>query len=201
MNNSGPVALLDPLSNNPSPVRRDRRFEAVILAGGLSARMGSEKARLRLGGRSLIAHIRKAAKAAGLPVRVIRRDLVPRCGPMGGVYTALRTAKAEVLLFLSCDAPFITPELIEAVLFKLSLRTRAVFVGQRGVGFPFALRRSTLDQVAQLIAAREFSLQSLASNLKAKRLRLSRSQQFTVFNINTPADYRTARKLWMDLAS
>lgn len=200
MNKPGLAPLPHPLSTSPHPVRSVRRIEAVILAGGLSSRMGSDKARLRLGGKSLVAHVRKAAIAAGLPVRVLRRDLVPRCGPLGGVYTALRTSRAELLLFLSCDAPFITRDILEAVLAKFSPQTRAVFVGQSRVGFPFALRRNTLEQVSQLIAARQFSLQFLASAVKAKRLRLPSSQQFAVFNINTQTDYRTARELWIDLA-
>lgn len=57
--------------------------EVFILAGGLSARMGRDKARLRLRGRTLLAWVRAAARATGWPVRVIRRDLVPRCGPLG----------------------------------------------------------------------------------------------------------------------
>ena len=99
--------------------------EVFILAGGLSARMGRDKARLRLRGRTLLAWVRAAARATGWPVRVIRRDLVPRCGPLGGVWTALGRSRAERLVFLSCDMPFVTPELIRAVAQR---KGRGVFV-------------------------------------------------------------------------
>ena len=108
--------------------------EVFILAGGLSARMGRNKARLRLRGRTLLAWVRAAARATGWPVRVIRRDLVPRCGPLGGVWTALRRSRAERLVFLSCDMPFVTPELIRAVAQR---KGRGVFVETgEGWGFP-----------------------------------------------------------------
>src|ERR1700684_529287 len=112
--------------------------EICILAGGLSSRMGRDKARLRLDGQSLLARVRSVAVRTGWPVRAIRRDVVPRCGPLGGVYTALKTSRAGAVLFLACDMPFITTELI-GKLVKLNRAGRlAVFVqGGEGPGFPF----------------------------------------------------------------
>src|SRR5881394_2977065 len=86
-----------------------------ILAGGLSQRIGRDKARLRLGRRTLLGHVRRAAEAVGLDVRVIRKDLVPRCGPLGGIYTGLITSTHDAEVFLSCDMPFVTPDLIRKV--------------------------------------------------------------------------------------
>src|SRR5437879_712927 len=40
---------------------------------------------------------------------------VPRCGPLGGIYTALQTTRAQVILFLACDMPFITTELMQTM--------------------------------------------------------------------------------------
>ena len=73
-----------------------RRFEMCILAGGLSSRMGRDKSRLRLGGRTLLARIRATAKVIGLPHRIIRRDLVANCGPLGGLYTALSVVESQL---------------------------------------------------------------------------------------------------------
>ena len=71
--------------------RACRACEVCILAGGRSRRMGRDKARLRLGGVSLLARLKGLARALRLPARVIRRDAVPRCGPLGGIFTALKT--------------------------------------------------------------------------------------------------------------
>src|SRR5258706_6638023 len=87
-------------------------FEVCILAGGLSRRMGTDKARLRLGSRTMLQHVQAAAKATGLPVRVISKDLIPNCGPLGGLYTALKTTKHDAILALACDMPFVTPDLL-----------------------------------------------------------------------------------------
>src|SRR5262245_50591350 len=95
-----------------------------ILAGGLSSRMGRDKASLRLGRRTLLGHIRAIASGLGLPVRVLRDDAVPRCGPLGGLYTALQSGTHEAELFLACDMPLVSRELLEKLL-RISSRTNA----------------------------------------------------------------------------
>ncbi|MEO8427284.1 MAG: NTP transferase domain-containing protein, partial [Verrucomicrobiota bacterium] len=90
--------------------------EIAILAGGRSSRMGRDKSRLRLGKRTLLGQVRATAERLRLPVRIIRQDLVPRCGPLGGIYTALKTSRKQVILFLPCDTPFVSLGLLEKVL-------------------------------------------------------------------------------------
>src|SRR4051812_49032994 len=101
-------SLMDKI-RNPQPTIRARppqpRCGICVLAGGLSSRMGRDKADLRLGGRTLLGFIRAEARGLGLRLRIIRRDLLPRCGPLGGLYTGLKTSRAEAEIFLACDMP------------------------------------------------------------------------------------------------
>jgi molybdenum cofactor guanylyltransferase len=160
--------------------------------------MGRNKASLRLGRRTLLGHVRACARNSGLPHRVIRRDLVPRCGPLGGVYTALATSRAESIVFLSCDMPFISSELVRSLVRSLGRRTNALFVTENGrVGFPFLLRRATLPIVEQLLARRRLSLQHLASALRARTARLPPRRRHELLNINTLEDWQAARKRWL----
>ena len=161
--------------------------------------MGRDKARLRLGGRTLLAHVRANAKHLGLPVRVLRRDAVPRCGPLGGVVTALRKTRAESVLFLSCDMPFVSAALMGKVLAKLGAKTNAVFMDEEGLaGFPFALRRECLAPVEAQLQEQRFSLQRLAATLRARRVRVPRAQAPELFNVNTPAEWAEARCRWRE---
>jgi molybdenum cofactor guanylyltransferase len=162
-----------------------------ILAGGLSSRMGKAKAGLRLGRRSLLGHVRRIAEGLGVRVRIIRKDLVPRCGPLGGIYTGLKTSMHEAEMFLSCDMPFVTAELLTKV-----MRAKApIFVEYRGrVGFPLMLAAADVAVVENEIRAGRLSLQSLAKRLKAKRLRLGEREGRQLFNVNTPADWAEALK-------
>jgi molybdopterin-guanine dinucleotide biosynthesis protein A len=168
--------------------------EICILTGGLSSRMGRDKARLRLGGQSLLSRVRTVAAQTPWPVRVIRRDLVPRCGPLGGVCTALQTTLAEVVLFLACDMPFITTALIVKLVSLKRTRKMAVFtLGGNGPGFPFLIRRAALLLVEEQIAAGQFSLQTLAAKCRARMIRTPDSAR-SLFNVNTPEDVKRMKK-------
>jgi molybdopterin-guanine dinucleotide biosynthesis protein A len=171
--------------------------EICILAGGLSRRMGRDKSRLPFGGRTMLAHIRATAGSARLPVRVLRRDLVACCGPLGGVYTALRTTKADAVLFLACDMPFVTRELLLRLLGTLGPGDRALFARLQGrAGFPFVLRRDTLAVVFQLIEQERFSLRELSRELKSKFFRPPVRLWPQLRNINTPNEWAVAVKLF-----
>jgi molybdenum cofactor guanylyltransferase len=171
--------------------REPTPLEVCILAGGLSTRMGRDKARLRLNGKSLLTQVRDAARTLGCPVRVIRRDLVTRCGPMGGVFTALKTSRAKAVLFLACDMPFVSTELLKEITSRITLNRPAVFVTLNGLaGFPFVIRTSALLIVEDQIASGRFSLQELASALDARRLRVIKARQAELRNLNTPEEMR-----------
>jgi molybdopterin-guanine dinucleotide biosynthesis protein A len=213
-------------------VRRTRKpkpnhaIEVVILAGGASSRMGRDKARTRVGGRTLLQHVRAAARATGWPVRVLRHDAVPKCGPLGGVLTALRdvslfsgrsrrkeadsgsafkmslltSAPAHltgVLVFLSCDMPFVSEAMVRRVAMVVTLRRIAsFFVDKQGrAGFPFALHVTALAAVQRQINHGRLSLQELAYALGARRLPIQQRESWRWFNVNTPADLAQARRI------
>ena len=147
----------------------------------------------------MLGHVRAAAKATGWPVRVIRRDLVERCGPLGGIYTALKTSRAETEVFLACDMPFVSAELLKRLVAQLSLKRAAVFaVAGEDAGFPFVIRANALSVIEDQMEKRAFSLQKLAAALKARRVRISKARQGELRNINTPEEWRA---LASDLAA
>jgi molybdenum cofactor guanylyltransferase len=165
--------------------------EVCILAGGLSSRMGQPKARLRLGKLTLLGHARKNAAGLRLPLRVVRKDLVRRCGPLGGIYSALKTTKAFAVVFVPCDMPFLS---------AMSLRRcLAAFDGQRPVfavarwqaGFPIILPVALRQVIKNRIDVGKFALHELACVTGARLVRLPAKE---VFNINTPEDLAEAQK-------
>src|SRR5688572_22246549 len=125
--------------------------EVCILAGGLSSRMGEAKARVRLGKVSLLGHVRKNAAQLGLPLRVIRKDLVRRCGPLGGIYSALKTTKAFAVLFLPCDMPFASSALLHRCLAAFDGERPVFAVARRQPGFPIVLPVALLPVVKNQI--------------------------------------------------
>lgn len=177
-----------------SPATSRHSLEVSILAGGQSTRMGRDKARVVFQGRTLLAQTRAVAKDLGCPVRIIRRDLVERCGPLGGVFTALTKSRADAVLFLACDMPFVSVELLKDLEKRLPPGRPAVFAALDGLaGFPFIVRRDTLALVEQQIARKEFSLQKLAAALDARLWNVPARRRSELRNLNSPEDLRAVR--------
>ena len=163
--------------------------------------MGRDKSRLRLGGRTLTAHLRGRVAALGVPLRVLRRDLVPRCGPLGGVYSALRTTRASGVLFLACDMPFVPISLLQRLVARFRRRGRALFTINAGVrGFPFVVPRAGLPVVERSLAHRQFALHTLADQLEADDVAALPAEANGLFNINTRAEWSQARARWRQTA-
>ena len=175
--------------------------EICIVAGGLSARMGRDKSRMRLQGKTLLQHVQNNAFALGWPVKVIRRDLVPRCGPMGGVYTALKTSQARSVLFMACDMPFVSGAFLQLLAAQPDSAAEAIFVEVDGrVGFPFLLLRSALAQIEKQLASRQFSIEDLCKTCRGRRVVAPPDQSWMFLNINNPQDWQLARKIARKIA-
>lgn len=157
--------------------------------------MGRDKSKLQLGGKSLLLHIRRTARTLNIPVRIIRRDLVSRCGPLGGIYTALKTTSTDAVLFLACDMPQVSESLLRNLLEHSASRKKAIFTwSDDTAGFPFLLRREMLPVVEQLLLDKNYSLQILAKETRAQQFHPTRKFRLELLNINTPADWHKLKE-------
>jgi len=164
-----------------------------ILAGGQSRRMGKPKPNVVLRGRSFLDWVKTAAQSIGWPVVIIDQDRVAGLGPLGGIETAFSQTKSELLLFLSCDMPFVDRALLQHLIRQLRQSDSGVFTVVDGfVGFPFLLRRSAWPHLTTCLEANTRSLQTLASTCAARRWKLPVILNATIRNINTPDDLRAA---------
>ena len=83
----------------------------AILAGGDARRFGGrDKSALVVDGRTILERQIAELSAVTNDLRVIRRedDLVPGCGPLGGLHAALTAAGGDTLLLFACDMPYFT---------------------------------------------------------------------------------------------
>jgi molybdopterin-guanine dinucleotide biosynthesis protein A len=171
------------------------RWTIWILAGGRSSRMGRDKSRIIVAGRTLLQRVRSAAAATGLPVRTIRTDSVPRCGPLGGILTGLKRARSGWCLFIGCDMPLLTARLIGELRDRAAACNRPVFVRTRaGYGFPLALPVVAGPAVIEVIAGGRPTLQRLAGKVNAVSWRVRKPDLARLKNVNTPADLEMVRR-------
>ncbi|MFM9079880.1 MAG: molybdenum cofactor guanylyltransferase [Opitutaceae bacterium] len=188
-------------------------FSAVLLAAGRSARMGREKALLRLRDRPLWRRQRDVLRAAGagellLSARPDQRwarraagfaagvhDPVPDGGPLAGIVAALEAAAHEHVAVLAIDLPQLPARWL-AELAAAAGENRGV-VGRRGDRFePLAAgyTRRMLPPCRAALARGELALQPLLSAAVAAGLlrvrRITADELAWFVNWNTPAARR-----------
>lgn len=190
---SGPIRRRRPAKRPAPRAAPHSSLEIFVLAGGKSSRMGTDKSKAILAGMTLLDRVVRIVRTLGVRTRLVRRDAVPRCGPLGGVLTGLRRARAGHVLFLSCDMPLIRSGYLRRLAGSLTGRRRGVFTGgSEGAGFPFILRRECAREVGALIAEDRLALQALAALPGMTVLPMPRRQQSRFININTRSDLSRA---------
>src|SRR3954464_10828701 len=102
--------------------------EGFILVGGASSRMGSDKSRMLLAGRSTLEVITHALQPVTKRVRLVGvttaddsspeyvADLRNGWGPLAGIEAALQSWESEWSIMVACDLPFGTAKLFERLL-------------------------------------------------------------------------------------
>ncbi|SRR5713101_3419560 len=181
----------------------------VILAGGLSRRMGRDKAALPAGDGTLIEHLaRRLAPAVDETiiaggsdrpaldgVRMVD-DRYPRLGPLAGMHAGLTAARFPYAFVVGCDLPDVEPSLVE-LLTALAGDYEAVVprIDGRPEGVCALYQRALASRIEALLTAGEHSVQTLltASHVRyvgPEELRAADPALRSFRNINTVADYQ-----------
>jgi molybdopterin-guanine dinucleotide biosynthesis protein A len=189
-------------------------LEGFILAGGASSRMGTDKSRLSLGGRTFVERVADAlrpltarvsvvssrpdASSFGLPVVP---DIHESKGALGGLHAALKACGAGWAAVVSCDLPFVTGGLLLRLASFVDDEVQAVVPHQSdGRPQPLCALYATAACLAvseELIRAGDLRPRVLLERVRARRLAfdelsdLPRAELF-FHNVNTPDDYARA---------
>ncbi len=182
----------------------------IILAGGRSVRMGTDKALLEMHGETLLARTVRIVSAIASSVVVVGRtglppdvrgvnavpDDVPNAGPLGGIATGLRLIGEEYALVVSCDLPFLTVEMLRLLLQNAAGCDAVVPVWGGRLQPTCALyRRSCCPVFTALIEAGELRVRSALDGMRLCRLGPAELAAagcggLTLSNANTPDEWR-----------
>jgi molybdopterin-guanine dinucleotide biosynthesis protein A len=195
--------------------------EGFILAGGASSRMGADKAGLALGGETLVARASRALAPVAARTSVVSSrgghggfglpvvpDVHAGAGALGGLHAALAACRAPWALVVSCDLPFVTPELF-ARLASFALDEPEAVAPVQPDGRPQPLCalyavRACLGVAARLLVEGERRPRALLREVRTRWVSpdelsdLTRAEHFFT-NLNTPAEYERAKATLYDV--
>jgi molybdopterin-guanine dinucleotide biosynthesis protein A len=176
----------------------------AILAGGDARRFGGrDKSALVVDGRTILERQISELSTVTPDVCVIRRedDLVPGCGPLGGLHAALNAARGDPLFLVACDMPFVTAALAAYLLMLAGEADAVVPRTDRGYHPLCAVyRRACLPAVERRLVERRLKMLDLLHDLRVREVTADDLGRFgncdrLLANVNTPAEFASLEAL------
>lgn len=179
----------------------DRGTSAILLAGGYSARMGTDKAELPFGGVRLIEYQARRLRGLGIrdivaagyagPVEGTRfvPDIYPHRGPLSGVHAGLCAIENPRALVLAVDTPLVPEALLRDLLREH--QGGVTIAAHAGKTEPLigVYDRALAPVCEELLRGGRTAMRKLLDRA-AVRLVAYTGDTMLLANCNTPEDYR-----------
>ena len=192
---------------------------AIILAGGRSLRLGYNKVLEIVGDKSLLEGVISCVSSLSSEIIVVATeeqvipqfadypdlqvvtDIYPGKGPLGGIYTGLKTSTSACNLVVAADMPFLSKALLDYMLGLVdSVDLVAPRVGGQVEPLHAVYMRSCLTAIERMMKEGELGVHKLFSRLNVRYVEADEISRFdpeqrSFFNVNTEGDLRLARQL------
>jgi molybdopterin-guanine dinucleotide biosynthesis protein A len=181
----------------------------ILLAGGMSQRMGSEKGNIRIGNSFLYQYplgileglcdeiLISTCKASLFREKHMKVcDEVPGIGPLGGIFSCLKKSSSELNLVLSYDMPMVNQSLFRMLLsesmgYDMILPAMHEHRPEPTCGI---YSRKLTGLMEEMISEKDFALNHLLMRSKSKMVRITKEMDFWLpelfLNINSKEDLK-----------
>ena len=187
---------------------RKNDITGIILAGGKSSRIGSDKGFLSLNEATFISHIIKAIKPfvndiiivsnnSDYDVYKLKRvaDIIEDAGPLAGLYSGLNESETEYNLVLSCDVPLINGAVLNKLIKGFDAEKDIIQLKSKNRTMPLIAiyKKQCLHHCQDLLLKGERRLRTAVEQLNTKTIKLEPELDPYVRNINTTLELKELR--------
>jgi molybdopterin-guanine dinucleotide biosynthesis protein A len=179
----------------------------VVLAGGLSTRMGKDKALLTRNNINMLDYAKQLLINAGTSNIITSgnnhqvADIVDQAGPVGGIYSVIKRYRPHAILIMPVDLPLMTSEALAKLKQIGELNQSACFY--EGHNIPLYL---PVNAFVEIFLDKTFkngsfkqsgkgpSLGQLLAQVPHKTLKIK--NKTLLFNTNTPQEWQQAEQVF-----
>jgi molybdenum cofactor guanylyltransferase len=191
---------------------------AIILSGGKSSRMGTNKALLKLNEKTTIERMVDILKVYFNDIILVTNDMdsyqslgvkmvsdhYPGKGPLAGFHAGLKASDYDVNFIVACDMPFISGELAATLVEKIDHYDALVpVINGKKQTLCAVFRKKTVDKMEECIENGRLPIKHLLDHLNVlyvteKDLDINSNIDLerVFFNMNHPHEYEDAKK-WL----
>ncbi|MEN8115931.1 MAG: molybdenum cofactor guanylyltransferase [Bacteroidota bacterium] len=183
------------------------QITGIILAGGKSSRMGTDKALLELGGITLLEKAIGLCQSACSSILISSNnpkhrkpdiplipDEIENCGPMGGIYSCMKKSLTDWNFVVSVDSPLVIPEFIGYLISETEDCDVVVPVHSKGKEPLIALyHKQCLPEMERMLRSGNFKMHNLFHSVKTKWIDTNEwlvKYPKLFYNINRPEELK-----------
>lgn len=186
-----------------------KHITGIILSGGKSLRMGTDKGFLLYDGKPFVQYSIEALKPLVSNIMIVSNkvdydafelkrieDVIENAGPLAGVYSGLKQSSTDYNLVLSCDIPLIKTKILKKLIDAIDDESEVIQIGSQDKNMPLiALYKKQCESVfLKLLSEGERRLQFAVNQCKVKNVVLNIEESFFTKNINTPEQLNEIKK-------
>jgi molybdopterin-guanine dinucleotide biosynthesis protein A len=183
----------------------------VVLAGGLSSRMGTDKAQLMRDDTSMLTFSKQLLRDTGIKTCVVSgnkniindtsqvNDIVSQAGPVGGIYSVIKQYQPKALLVLPVDLPLMTSSALAKLKQIGELSGKACFYQDHNIplylpvnAFVELFLQNAFQGEIFKQSGRGPSIRALLKQIPHQAIACENNQ--TLFNTNTPEQWQQAQQ-------
>lgn len=184
-----------------------KNITAIILAGGKSTRMKTEKGLIYFGNKTLIEHVIESVKKITDSIIIITQnpayekfgfpcfpDVVKNKGALGGIYSGLTHSSAQKNLIVGCDMPFLSENLLTSLINNCGDED-VLLVSHRSKAEPLCsiYDKNCITHIRPLLEQNQLKITSALEGLKTRVISFDNEDWFTgneFTNINSIDELR-----------
>ena len=158
------------------------QITTIILAGGKSSRMGTDKVLLKINEKTLLEQTIELVEPICNSILVssnnpehekfgygIIPDEIKYCGPIGGIYSSLKKSETDWNFIISVDSPFVQKGFIQYLISEIDNSDAIIPIHGKGKEPLIALyHKNCLSEIEKMLDLQHYKMHNLINAVKTK---------------------------------
>ncbi|WP_412987717.1 molybdenum cofactor guanylyltransferase [Pontimicrobium sp. IMCC45349] len=183
-----------------------KHITGIILAGGKSSRMGTDKGFLLLNKKPFVKYSIDALEPLVSEIIIVSDneaydafgvkrvdDIMKDAGPIAGIYSGLVASKNEYNIILSCDIPLVNSNLLKKLVLAIDDISEIIQVESNGKSMPLIAmyKKACKDIFKEVFDTGERRLRMAIKACNSKNITLETKEEVLTTNVNTKDQFKT----------
>lgn len=182
-----------------------KNITGIILAGGKSSRMGTDKGFLLLKDKPFVQYSIETLKPLVTEIIIVSdnseydvfnlkrvNDITKNAGPVAGICSGLEASSTDYNLILSCDIPLVSSEILQKLIKSIDETSEIIQIESNGKSMPLIAiyRKQIIPKFKALLHEDERRLRVAIRSCNSKNIVLEKEYEFSTMNVNTQNDLK-----------